>query len=70
MLRSDMPLRLAKLARVPKENRVGFWLAVFGAVLDAWEHEALRGALNALRAAAVQVVDEFTLAHRMARLSG
>jgi hypothetical protein len=37
-----MPLRLAKLARVPDENRDGFWLAVFGAVLDAWEHDAGR----------------------------
>jgi len=35
-----MPLRLAELARVPEENRDGFWLAVFDAVLDAWEHDA------------------------------
>jgi hypothetical protein len=42
LLRIDMPLRLAKLARVPDENRDGFWLAVFGAVLDAWEHDASR----------------------------
>jgi len=40
LLRIDMPLRLAELARVPEENRAGFWLAVFGAVLDAWEHDA------------------------------
>src|SRR5215475_8344109 len=37
-----MPLRLAELARVPEENRDGFWLAVFDAVLDAWEHDASR----------------------------
>jgi hypothetical protein len=42
LLRIDMPLRLAELARVPDENRAGFWLAVFGAVLDAWEHDASR----------------------------
>jgi len=42
LLRIDMPLRLAELARVPEENRNGFWLAVFGAVLDAWEHDANR----------------------------
>jgi hypothetical protein len=42
LLRIDMPLRLAELARVPEENRDGFWLAVFGAVLDAWEHDASR----------------------------
>ena len=42
LLRIDMPLRLAELARVPEENRDGFWLAVFGVVLDAWEHDASR----------------------------
>jgi hypothetical protein len=42
LLRIDMPQRLAELARVPEENRDGFWLAVFGAVLDAWEHDASR----------------------------
>jgi hypothetical protein len=38
----DMPLRLAEVARVPEENRDGFWLAVFAAVLDAWEHDDWR----------------------------
>ena len=42
LLRIDMPLRLAKLARVPEENHYGFLLALFGAVLDAWEHDASR----------------------------
>jgi hypothetical protein len=42
LLRIDMPLRLAELARVPEENRNGFWLAVFDAVIDAWEHDASR----------------------------
>jgi len=35
LLRIDMPLRLAELARVPEENRDGFLLAVFAAVIDA-----------------------------------
>jgi hypothetical protein len=64
LLRIDMPLQLAELARVPDEKRGGFWLAVFGAVLDAWEHdanskmavarkqnEALSRAIHALKAA-------------------
>ena len=42
LLRIDMPLRLAELARVPEENRDGFLLAVFDAVIDAWEHDAGR----------------------------
>jgi hypothetical protein len=42
LLRIDMPLRLAELARVPEENRDGFWLAVFEAVIEAWEHDASR----------------------------
>ena len=42
LLRIDMPLRLAELARVPEENRDGFLLAVFAAVIDAWEHDARR----------------------------
>jgi hypothetical protein len=42
LLRIDMPLRLAELARVPEENRNGFWLAVFEAVIEAWEHDASR----------------------------
>jgi hypothetical protein len=42
LLRIDMPLRLAEVARVPEENRDGFWLAVFAAVLDAWEHDDWR----------------------------
>jgi hypothetical protein len=42
LLRIDMPLRLAEVARVPEENRDGFWLAVFAAVLDAWEHDDRR----------------------------
>jgi hypothetical protein len=70
LLRIDMPLRLAELARVPEENRDGFWLAVFGAVLDAWEHddsrkmalalkqnEALSQAIDALRAARQALAD-------------
>jgi hypothetical protein len=65
-----MPLRLAELARVPEENRDGFWLAVFDAVLDAWEHDASRKmavaldqtevllrAKNALRAARQALAD-------------
>jgi hypothetical protein len=40
LLRIDMPLRLAELARVSEEKRDEFRLAVFGAVLDAWEHDA------------------------------
>ena len=43
LLRIDMPLRLAELARVPEENRNGFWLAVFDAMIEAWEHDASRG---------------------------
>jgi hypothetical protein len=42
LLRIDMPLRLAELARVPEENRDRFWLAVFEAVIEAWEHDASR----------------------------
>ena len=42
LLRHDMPLQLAELARVPEENRDGFLLAVFDAVIDAWEHDAGR----------------------------
>jgi hypothetical protein len=70
LLRIDMPLRLAELARVPEENRDGFWLAVFGAVLDAWEHddsrkmalalnqnEVLSRAIDALRAARQALAD-------------
>ena len=37
-----MPLRLAELARVPEENRDGFLLAVFDAVIDVWEHDSSR----------------------------
>jgi hypothetical protein len=42
LLRIDMPLRLAELARVPEENRNGFWLTVFDAMIEAWEHDASR----------------------------
>jgi hypothetical protein len=49
LLRIDMPLRLAEVARVPEENRDGFWLAVFGAVLDAWEHDDSRKMALALK---------------------
>jgi hypothetical protein len=42
LLHIDMPLRLAELARVPEENREGFWLAVFDAMIEAWEHDASR----------------------------
>jgi len=42
LLRIDMPLRLAELARVPEENRDGFLLAVFDAVIDVWEHDSSR----------------------------
>jgi hypothetical protein len=42
LLRIDMPLRLAELARVPEENRDRFWLAVFDAMIEAWEHDASR----------------------------
>ena len=42
LLRINVPLRLAELARVPEENREEFWLAVFRAVLDAWDHDASR----------------------------
>src|SRR5207244_304213 len=31
-----------ELARVPEENRDRFWLAVFEAVIEAWEHDASR----------------------------
>jgi hypothetical protein len=34
--------RLAELARVPEENRDGFRLAVFDAMIEAWEHDASR----------------------------
>jgi hypothetical protein len=68
LLRIDMPLRLAELARVPEENRERFWLAVCDAVLDAWEHDASRKmslnqnellsrAIDALRAARQALVD-------------
>src|SRR5262249_36889744 len=70
LLRIDMPLRLAELARVPEENREGVWLAVFGAVLDAWKHdagrewavslkqnEALSQAIEAFRAARQALAD-------------
>jgi hypothetical protein len=70
LLRIDMPLRLAEVARVPAENRERFWLAVFGAVLDAWEHddsrkwalalkqnEVLSRAIDALRAARQALAD-------------
>jgi hypothetical protein len=49
LLRIDMPLRLAEVARVPEENRDRFWLAVFGAVLDAWEHDDSRKMALALK---------------------
>ena len=42
LLRHDMPLQLAELARVPEENRDKFLLAVFEAVIEAWEHNASR----------------------------
>jgi hypothetical protein len=42
LLRIDMPLQLAELARVPEENHCGFLLALFGAVLDVFEHDASR----------------------------
>jgi len=42
LLGIDMPLRLAELARVPEKNRDGFWLAVFDAMIEAWEHDASR----------------------------
>jgi hypothetical protein len=42
LLRVDMPSKLADLARVPEENRDGFLLAVFEAVIEAWEHDASR----------------------------
>jgi hypothetical protein len=70
LLRIDMPLRLAEFARVPEEKRGEFWLAVFGAVLDAWEHdasgkmavalkqnEALSRAIDALKAARQALAD-------------
>jgi hypothetical protein len=37
-----MPSQLAELARVPEENRDKFLLAVFEAVIEAWEHNASR----------------------------
>jgi hypothetical protein len=49
LVRIDMLLRLAEVARVPEENRDGFWLAVFGAVLDAWEHDDSRKMALALK---------------------
>jgi hypothetical protein len=62
--------RLAELARVPEENRDGFRLAVFDAMIEAWEHDASRGmavslnqnevlsrAKNALRAARQALAD-------------
>src|SRR5215831_5162397 len=42
LLRIDMPLRLAELARVPEVNRDGFLLAVFDAVIEAYEHDPSR----------------------------
>jgi hypothetical protein len=42
LLRIDMPLRVAELAHVPEENRDGFWLGLFDAVIEAWEHDASR----------------------------
>ena len=70
LLRIEMPLRLAELARVPEENRDGFWLAVFDAVIDVWEHdfsrkmavarkqnEALSQAIDALKAARQALAD-------------
>ena len=70
LLRIDMPLQLAKLARVPEENSDGFLLVVFDAVIDAWEHDASRKwavlldqnevllrAKNALRAARQALAD-------------
>jgi hypothetical protein len=62
--------RLAELARVPEENRDGFRLAVFDAMIEAWEHDASREmavsldqnevlsrAKNALRAARQALAD-------------
>jgi hypothetical protein len=70
LLRIDMPSKLAELARVPEENRDGFFLAVFEAVIEAWEHnanrqiaaslnqnEVLSRATDALRAARQALVD-------------
>jgi hypothetical protein len=70
LLRVDMPSRLADLARVPEENRDGFLLAVFEAVIEAWEHnasreiaaslnqnEVLSRAIGALRAARQALAD-------------
>jgi hypothetical protein len=42
LLRSDMPLQLAELARVPEEKRDGFLLSLFSAVIDVWEHNDSR----------------------------
>jgi hypothetical protein len=49
LLRIDMPLRLAELARVPQKGRDAFLLAVFDAIIDAWEHDANRNLTAALR---------------------
>jgi hypothetical protein len=70
LLRIDMPLRLAELARVPEESRDGFWLELFDAMIEAWEHDASRGlalslnqnevlsrAVEALRAARQALAD-------------
>jgi hypothetical protein len=49
LLRIDMPLQLAELARVPEDKRDGFCLAVFGAMLDAYEYDSSRKIAVALK---------------------
>jgi hypothetical protein len=49
LLRLDMPLQLAELARVPEEKRERFLLALFSAVIDVWEHDSSRNMVAALK---------------------